>query len=139
MGRGIFGLLSQLIVTTTIFAVNMLLLSFAGLLRLLPAMLPMLGRLLWAGLILSCRLYSLLLTRAAPLIERRLRINVLEGLARLGATLLLSLFFGVGFLLLAEWPIMIWTVAPILLHGLLVALVWDEFPAEEGLRWGMRL
>lgn len=139
MGRTLGGLLAQLIVTTTIFTMNMLLMSVAGLLRMLPTLLPWLGRVIWAGLILSCRLYSLLLAHLAPFIRQQTRINILDGLARFAATLSLSLLAGIAFLFLAQWPITLWTVVPIILHGLFVAFIWDEIPAEGGLRLGTRL
>ena len=133
------GFFAQLIFSMTVFALNMLFISIAGLLRLLPTVLPILGRAALGLLLLSCRLYYLLLTRAAPLVEQRTKINIVVGLWRLATTLILSLVLGVLILFLAQWPLTLWTVAPLVLHGLFVDFIWDDIPQTGSIQMGVRL
>lgn len=133
------GLLAQLVFSMTVFAFNMLFISIAGALRLLPVMLPVLARAGWSLLLLSCRLYYLALTRTAPWIKAHLGINLLEGLGRVATTGFLSLTLGGLFLIIAQWPLTIWTVLPLLAHGLFVDFVWDDIPQQGGLQMGVRL
>jgi hypothetical protein len=139
MGRALSGLFATIIVATTLFALNLFFVAIAGVLRLVPTLVPLIGRFIWGVLVLSCRLYYLLLNRIAPFIERRFRIKILHGLWRLAATLLMSLTLGVTFLLLAQMPFSIWTVTPCVLHGLFVDFVWDEIPGMGELQMGIRL
>ena len=137
--RTITGFFAQLIFSMTVFALNMLFISIAGLLRLLPVALPAVGRAAWGLVILSCRLYYLLLTRIAPIIQQRVRINILEGLWRLVVTLGVSLTLGVSGLLLAQLPLTIWTIVPLVLHGLFVDFIWDDIPQTGSIQMGVRL
>jgi hypothetical protein len=137
--RSAGGVLSQLVFAMTTFALNMLFISLAGLVRLLPLLLPTVGRLAWGLLLLSCRVYYLLLTRVAPILKARLRVDLLNGLWRLAATVSLSLALGLLFLFSAQWPLMIWTVGPFAVHGLFVDYIWDDIPETANLLMGMRL
>jgi hypothetical protein len=139
MGRALGGLFATIIVTTALFALNLFFVAVAGVLRLVPSLVPLIGRLIWGVLVLSCRLYYLLLDRFAPLIERRFRVKILQGLWRLAATVSMSLALGLAFLLLSQLPISIWTITPCVLHGLFVDFVWNEIPGMGELQMGVRL
>jgi hypothetical protein len=132
-------LFGTIIVGTTVFTMNLLFMALASLLRLMPLFLPLLGRVVWGVLVYSCRLYYLLLGRVAPLVERLTRVKILEGLCRLGVILSLSLLLGLGFLLVAQIPITVWTVLPFVLHGIFVDAVWNEIPGLGSLETGTRL
>ncbi len=139
MGRSLGGLLAQLMIATTVFASNMLLVSIAGLLRLLPTVVPVLARFGWALVLLSCRLYYQVLIRVAPVVQERAGIDVLDGLWRLAVTVAMSIGIGLVLLFLAQWPVTVWTVLPFAIHGLFVDFIWDEIPEADGLEMGVRL
>lgn len=127
------------VVATTVFAVNLFFMGVANVLRLLPALVPLLGRAIWGVLVFSCRLYYLLLTRIAPTVERYTKVKLLHGLSRLGTTLALSVSLGLVVLFVSQIGITFWTVIPFVLHGLFVDFVWDEIPGLGALRMGVRM
>jgi len=138
MGNAIGNLFGTVIVGTTVFAMNLFFVGAAGVLRLIPLAMPLVGRALWGLLVFSCRLYYLLLTRLAPLIERYTKINLLSGLWRLGTTLAMSLVLGLVMLFVAQISITFWSVIPFVLHGLFVDFAWDEIPGLGELQMGVR-
>ena len=125
-------------VATTVLAVNLFFMGVANVLRLIPALMPLLGRGLWGVLVFSCRLYYLLLTRLAPAIEKYTKVKLLHGLWRLGTTLALSLALGLVVLFVSQIGITFWTVVPFVLHGLFVDFVWDDIPGLGELQMGVR-
>lgn len=137
--RGVGGFFGQLIFSMTVFALNMLFLSLAGVMRLLPVLLPILARAAWGLVLLTCRLYYLLVTRAAPWVKKHSGINILGGLPRLATTILLSLTLGGLFLFIAQLPLTLWTAGPLILHGLFVDFIWDDIPQTGSLQMGVRL
>jgi hypothetical protein len=139
MGRAVGGFFAAIVLATTFFAINLFFVALAGVLRLLPMLVPLAGRFLWGLLVLSCRVYYLLLSRLAPYVEQSLGIRLLEGLWRLTTTLLMSLTIGLTFLMIAQLPLTVWTVLPCILHGLFVDFVWDEIPEMGELQMGIRL
>lgn len=139
MPQAILGIFVALILSAMVFAVSLFFVAVANTLRLLPTLAPILGRIAWGILVLSCRVYYLLLTRLAPFIEKHWKIKILNGLWRLGVTLVLSLLAGLLFLLLTGLPIGIWTILPFLLHGLFVDFIWDDIPGWGELQMGVRL
>jgi hypothetical protein len=139
MSRAVGALFAHLIIATTVFALNLFFVSVAGVLQLLPRLAPLVGRLVWGILLLSCRLYYLVLVRVSPYVQRRFRIRLLEGLWRLGTIILLSLGLGVGFYTVARISMTIWTITPLVLHGLFVDFVWEEIPDKGGLQMGVRM
>lgn len=139
MPQAIIGVFAALILAVMVFAISLFFVALANALRLLPTLAPILGRVVWGILVLSCRLYYLFLSRIAPPIQRRWKIKILAGLWRLGATLVLSFLSGLGFLLFTGLPLSIWTVLPFLLHGLFVDFMWDDIPGWGELQMGVRL
>lgn len=139
MARAITGLLAQLLISTMVFSLNMFFLALAGLLQLLPTAIPLVGRVLWALLVLSCRLYVLVLVRLAPLVRARTGVDLTDGLWRVGATLTLSLLVGTFFLFLLAWPVNGVLATLFILHGLFVGLAWEEIQDHGGLQLGVKL
>ena len=133
------GCLGQLFAAVTVFTLNTLVISVAGLLRLLPVLLPVLARLAWGAVLLSFRLYHLLLRRAAPVIKNRWGINILDSLWRVVATTLLSLVLGLTIFLFVSFPVNPWTILLLLGHGLFVGLTWNEISQGEELTTGVRI
>ena len=132
-------LFNQLLVAGCCLSVVLVLIGIAGVLRLLPAMLPLIRLGLRALLILSYRLYALVLHRLAPDFERGLGVDVLTGFARVAATLLLSLFIGLAFFALTQAPVTIWNTGLFLLHGLVVGWVWDGIEEPDDLLLGVKI
>lgn len=113
--------------------------GLAAVLRLLPALLGLaryLTRLLFVG---SLRLYRLLLTHVAPLVKRTAGIDLLTGIPRLIAVLLLSTSLWLATLLLLGVGLSAWTIAPAVLHGLIVGLLWDDLAQPGELQMGIKL
>ncbi len=137
--RAVSGIFAQLILTTSIFSLSMFFTSVAGVLRLLPLMVPLACRAAWGLLILSCRFYYLLLSRVAPAIERHTKVNLVAGIWRLVTTSLLSLTLGLAFLWLMQWGVSGWAIAVFALHGLFVDLIWEEIPQVGDLQMGVKL
>ena len=138
-----FGLLSRvlgyILVGVCLTALSFAFFSIAALIRLLPRMLHLAHRGLRAFLLLSFRLYRLLLTRLAPFAHRYLKVNVLAGYSRVVASVVLSLMLGLLFLCATRLTVNGWGVGLSLLHGLSVGFLWDEIEAPRVLRLGLRM
>jgi len=129
---------NQILVGACCLSIIATFLSLAALLRLLPALFAVIRLALREILILSFRLYSLVLTRLAPFIQQRIGIDVLTGIPRIAATLVLSLVLGLLLLALTRIHITGWSVGLSILHGLAVGLVWNEIEEPGGLRLGVK-
>ncbi len=57
MTRGLATVFAQVIITMTIFALNVFFTGLAGVLRILPQLVPLACRSVWGLLVLSCRFY----------------------------------------------------------------------------------
>lgn len=123
----------------TVFALNMLFMSLATILRLMPIVLPVLARLALGMTILSQRFYRLILAKLAPTFLKRWKIKLAEGLWRVLATVTLSLTLGTVVFLIIAFPINGWTMMLLVGHGLFVGLAWDELPQAETLTTGVRI
>lgn len=139
MGGILGSLLGTVVIGTTVFTINLVFMGIASVLRLLPLLLPLLGRIAWGTVVFSCRLYYLMLRRIAPVVERQTKIKILEGLWRMGVTLGMSLTLGLGILFFSGMAITWWTMLPFLVHGLFVDFAWDDIPGLGALETGTRL
>jgi hypothetical protein len=133
------GFLIGLICFGTIFAVNLLLIILATLVRLVPTALPGAARIIWALLLLTRGLYVRVLTVVAPPIRRALSIDLERQPWRLGVTCFLS--FGVGCLLLylLGWGLSVWTGLLFLGHGVFIDVTWNETFEGGGIEMGERM
>lgn len=122
-----------------IFSLIQFFLSLAIVFRLLPVSLRAFRFGLRGLLILSFRLYRLVLRRLAPLVNQSLNINLLAGIPRVLSTILLSVFLGTSSFLVIGRDVTGWTVALFLVHGLLVGLTWEEIEAPGGIQLGVRI
>jgi hypothetical protein len=113
--------------------------SLASLLGLFPAFARFVRACFRATLILSYRLYALVLRTLAPHIARWLGVDLQLGWPRLVATVLLSLCIGGVILLLTPLTATAISVGLIIAHGLAVGLAWDEIAMPGGLQLGARL
>lgn len=138
MGGVIAVVFGTLILGTLVFAMNLFFVGVAGIVRLVPMLMPLVGHALWGLLVFSCRLYYLLLTRLAPSIEQHTKVKLLSDLWRLGATVGLSLALGLGLLVVLHLPLNAWTIIPLVLHGLFVDFSWNEIPGLSELQMGVR-
>ncbi len=120
-------------------SLNMLLVSFAILIRRLPALLDLARRALRGWLVLSYRLYSAVLSALAPLCWQLAGLNLVAWWPRTLLSLGVSLLSGVGLHLLLGLPPRLWTLIPFALHGLVVGALWDELTEPGGIRLGERL
>jgi hypothetical protein len=129
-------LLFQFVVVVTVLAFNLLVVSLAVLLRLLPMIAPAVPRLVRDGLMLSRRFYKLVLARAAPPIKRRTGIDILVGAWRVAAAVVLSLALGLFVSMMIPVPIGRLSIIMFIIHGLAVVVVWDQEPGEPAFRIG---
>ncbi len=128
--------LFQFVVVVSVLAFNLLVVSLAVVLRLLPMVTPAISRLLRDGLMLSRRFYKRVLTQAAPAVRRRTGIDILNGPWRTAACVFLSLALGIFLSLLVPLPIGGLSILLFVLHGLAVVVVWDQGPGEPAFRVG---
>jgi hypothetical protein len=135
----IFWVIERALVGACIFGLVQFFLSLAALFRLLPLLLRAFRLGLRGLLILSFRLYYLILSQLAPPIERQLGIDVLAGIPRVAATILLSLLLGCLLLLVVGANVTGWAIALFLVHGLFVGLTWDDIEAPGGIQLGVRI
>jgi hypothetical protein len=137
---GVVGsLLTQLLVGACLLSPIVFFLSLAAFLHLLPAFVRFCHWCVRATLILSYRLYALILGWLAPVIRRVTGIDPRVGWPRLGATLLLSAAIGIAILLVTHLPFNGWSATVIVIHGLAVGLAWDEIASPGGLQLGERI
>jgi len=132
-------LFNQLLIAGCCLSLILVLVSLAGLIRLLPALLPFARLGLRVFLVLSYRAYALILSRLAPDAKRGLGIDILSGFPRVVATGLLSLVVGLVFLALTRSPVTIWNAGLFLLHGLVVGWVWNGIEEPDDLLLGVKL
>ena len=126
----------QMILVSCLLGATMLFVVLTILLRLLPTAANSFTVIMHSVLMLSVRFYYLIIGHAAPILEDRLRVDILDGLWRLASCIVISQLFGILFLLLAGWEISGWTVILFTLHGMVVGLVWDEVVNMDGLQMG---
>ncbi len=138
-----FSLMSRmfgnLLLGSCFFSVTLFFLSLAGLIYLLPKLLPHLRTLLRWLLILCYYLYKFILTRLSPYLYQYLNVNVLSRIPRVVASVLLSLALGVLLNLLINFPMSKFIVGVLIFHGLYTGLVWDEVLYPGGFRLGMNI
>jgi hypothetical protein len=132
-------MIGNLMTAGCLFSLNMIILVLAGLLRMLPTFLKFLRQAIGMILNLSIRFYNLLLVQAAPLLGQHLGIDILKGLGRVTATMLLSLIFGGFIILVANLPLNWLSLGICMLHGLVVGLAWDGIATINQLNLGDRL
>jgi len=109
--------------------------SAAAFLRVLPPFLRSLHRCLRVLLILSYRLYRLILNALASLVG----IELAQGWLRVVITIALSAVITIGLHQVAGWPWQWWSLGLGVLHGLCVGLVWDEIDKPGGVQVGVTL
>src|SRR5688572_6678241 len=112
----IFWVVERALVGACIFGLVQFFLSLAALFRLLPLLLRAFRLGLRALLILSFRLYYLILGRLAPMVGRQLGIDILAGIPRVVASVLLSLLFGCLLLLVVGATVTGWGIGLLFLH-----------------------
>lgn len=130
-------LFNQMLLAACCLSLVLVFLSIAGLLRLLPALMPYFRLLLRVFLILSVRLYRVILTNVAPVVAGYLNVDVLSLYPRIIASALLSLVFGLVLIALTQAPVTIWNAGVFILHGVVVGFVWDGFQDPDDLLLGV--
>ncbi len=134
LGRLFFRMVGSMIA----FAAAQLFVGLAILVRLLPALVAGAQAVFQISLILSFRLYRLILEQIAPYAEGY-GVEISTGLGRIGTTIALSLAIGMGLWLLIGWQLSWLLVGALAIHGLIVGLAWDEIEKPGGLQMGVRI
>ena len=121
------------------FSLAFLCMAVASLLPFIPVSVHVMRRGLRAMLILSFRLYQLILSRVTPVFTRW-GIDLLhDGYARITATMMLSLIMGCGLSLLIQLSINGVVIALALVHGLIVGLAWREIEEPGDFQLGVTI
>jgi len=127
------------ILGTCMFTIAWLFLSLGILVRLLPRIWGLFRRVVRGMIILSFRLYFLILTHLAPFFDRRLGQNILSGLPRVCATTALSLLLGLPLLMVATGGVPGLGLVLLIIHGASVGLAWDEIHTPGDLQLGAKI
>jgi len=129
------GVFQSLLVGACLLSPMLCFLSLAASLRLLPPFLRFLHGCLRVLLILSFRLYRLLLQWVSDTVK----VDLLQGWRRLAATTLVSTVVGLTLILVAGWNVEWWSFGICVLHGLCIGLVWREIETPGGVQLGVKL
>ena len=135
----LFRIFEHALMGTCLTSISIVFFSLATLLRLLPRFFVFLWFCLRGLLILSFRLYHLIISRTNPFIQIHLGVNILAGIPHLLFCVLLSTTIWVLILLLTWFSLPIWSITLPILHGLTLGLFWDEFEKPGGLRLGIKI
>jgi hypothetical protein len=106
-------------------------------LRVMPHLMTALRRLLRSVLILSFRLYYLVFEWLDRYLQPVLGASLLSRRLRIWACLVFSLLIGVMVALLFSMHTIVWCILIALVHGLIVALAWDEILRPDGFTLGV--
>ena len=123
----------------SLFVLSLVFIFLALLIRFLPRSFPFIRQGLRIFLILSYRFYKLSLIRIAPSIDRVCGLDILDGHWKLIVCTLLSLIFGLSIHLVTRTHVNVLLMGLAGLHGLSVALIWDELENPAGIHLGERI
>lgn len=132
-------LFGNLIIASCIFSLILFMLSMAIVLRLLPKLFPLIRKGLGGFFILSYRLYAMILARLAPYIFHHLGSDILTGLPRVIACILISMILGLTLFWITNLVASTWIMILMCLHGLIIGLAWDEIAIPGGFQMGARI
>ena len=135
----LFRVFEHIFAGTCLALLSLVLLSSTTLIRAFPRILVFIRSVMRGLLLLSFRLYHMILTRLDRFIKPRFRIDLLSGPIRVFACILISLVFGTLFLLLTRLGISGWGIAIVVLHGLIVGLAWDGIKEPGGFQMGTKI
>ena len=132
-------LFSTLIVGSCFLSVTLFFLSLAASLRMLPKLIGFLMQVLRGLMILSYRLFTIILDSLADPVYRLFIVDLYALFARTIVTTLLSASVGLSIHLLTDLSWSIWIIAGCAIHGILVGLIWDKFLEPGGLMLGINI
>ena len=135
----IFQILSRFLFGSLIFSMIMLVLSVATSIRMFPRLVKLIHRFLRSFLILSYRLYDLILAALQPAIFRWFDTDIFQGNFRLMFCVLFSLIIGVLPMALLDPSWSLWILVFCVLHGLFIGLAWDDIENPGGIQFGRRV
>lgn len=113
--------------------------SFALLIRSIPAFAELLGHILRFILRWSYRLYEWIFQTINPAAQRQLGININEMPYRLIATVLFSLCLGSLMILILDFRFSWIIIIALGLHGVTIAWLWTDFFEPQGLHIGEKV
>ncbi len=133
----ILHLFGNLFIGICVSAISLLFVSLAITIRLLPKFLSFSRLCLRGFLILSFRLYKMILTPISNPLERMFNINILSNLPRVVATMMLSVTGYLFIVHLTKLNTPDWLIALAILHGLTVGVIWGGLMQPGGLQLGV--
>jgi len=135
----IIHLLGNMLIGICFSTVSLFFVSLAITLRLLPRLLSFLWMCLRGFLILSYRLYNMVLTPFANKLEQTFNIDILSNLSRVMFSLILSVTIYILLVHFTNLRVPDWMIAFPILHGLVVGLMWDGLSKPGGLQLGVEI
>lgn len=127
----------MLVLCLAMYVQLLILLAFAF--HLVPTLVRVLGMSVRMFLLLSYRLYRVVLTPLAEVIQAWAGVDILTGIMRVGATTALSLTLGLIVIALTPLILSPITVGICILHGIVVGLIWNELEYPGHLHLGARV
>ncbi len=122
-----------------LFTINLLIIALTTAMRIMPTLFHFLRVGLRWLLVISFRLYHVILINSASSVHRTAGIYILRGVPRIVACIVISALIATGLMLLAFQFVALWGLALAGIHGLVVGLLWDEISEPDGLQIGVRL
>ena len=122
-----------------LLSMMLLVLSVTTTIRVFPRLLNIIHRILRGFLILSYRLYHILLTILQPVVYGWFGVEILQGTFRWMFCLLFSLIIGLIPIILLDPSWVLWVLIFWILHGLFVGLAWDDIENPEGIQLGNQM
>jgi len=132
-------IMQPLIFGSCLFSLSVLFLSVSLIVRSLPTLIRLFLRALRAVLMISYRLYTLVLKRIQPEFKKQLGIRVMDRVPRIFLSMALSNLIGMVLCLVFHWHVTLWIIAILCMHGLFIGYAWSDFFEQPGIRMGERL
>jgi len=132
-------ILSRFLFGSLLFSMMLLFLSVATSIRLFPGLMKLIHQFLRGFLILSYRLYHIILLVIQPAVARWFEADILHGNFRLAFCVFFSAIISLIPITLVGPSWSLWVLSFWILHGLFVGLAWDDIENPGGIQFGMHL
>ncbi len=132
-------IMQPLIFGSCLFSLSIFFLSASLIVRSLPTLIRLFFQALRGILMISYRLYLLILKHIEPEFKRQFGILVMDRVPRVFLSIVLSNLIGLIFCLIFHWHVTLWIIAILSMHGLFIGYAWSAFFEQPGIRMGERL
>ena len=130
-------LLEQILVGGCMLSLNLLFAAVIAVFRISPFLFHSAGSIVRSFLVLSIRVYKLIVSSISSRTDHITRLNLLTGGSWVVSSLVLSLGFSIVSIYAIGLKLTPLFLAPGILHGLIVGFLSDEIDPQGGLRLGV--